>query len=508
VENLIWFGGWLVAVTVLFVAALRLPSFCLRRRSISGRSITAGLSVIAMLTVTVLANRALTRHDEHFDFTFEKVFTPDPAALEVVEKLTRSIQLTYFYRADDPEGVRARHMVELLAKENPLLHVKTIDPDRHPSLAQTAGVKLYNAALLEADGRQIVVRSTDEKEIALGIQKILREHVVTICFMQGHGEYSSTNYEFHTHIEELRGDADHSHGSDSSIVETTVHGMGRFRTALEAVGYDVREIVPATDGLVDATCRVVIDGGPRTPYSEIESAALEKYLDSGGAALLLYDLEFRPTTSLGNLLQRIGVLVTNKVVVDPKQHYAADPEMVAVTNYEPHPATRRLSFSFFPGVRALEQTTTRPEISVSRLFSSSKDSTSDSMSTGHRRSDEHTPHSHSYPHDAVASEHILAIASEGRLHPESPAAFRVIVVGDSDFASNSFYPYMSNNRLGLALVRWLAYEADQVPVAARIPIRRTVELSKHQQQLVFFLLVIALPLVVAMLGVLVWWRRR
>jgi ABC-type uncharacterized transport system involved in gliding motility auxiliary subunit len=507
VHDLFWFGGWLIAVGILFITALGLPSFCLRRRSIIARNIAAVCSVLVMIAIAVLANVALTRHDRHFDFTLQKVFTPDSSALDVVKRLARPIQLTYFYRADDPEGVRARHMVELLAKENSLLRVKTIDPDRDPSLAQTAGVKFYNAALLEADGRQIVVRSTDEKEIALGIQKILREHVVTICFIQGHGEYASTNYEFHTHIEELGGgDAGHSHGGDSSVVETTAHGMGRLRTSLEALGYDVREIVPATNGAIEASCSVVIDGGPRTPYSEIETKALERYLRSGGAALLLYDLEFRPTESLADVLQRIGVHVTNKVVADPNQHYAADPEMVAVTSYEPHPATNGLSFAFFPGVRALEQTTTNSGISVSRLFSSSKDSTSAHMLAAHQHGQEHTPHSHS--HDPAASEHILAIASEGRLNADADDAFRVIVVGDSDFASNSFYPYMSNNRLALALVRWLAHEGDQVPVAARIPIRRTVEMNKEQQQIIFFLLVIALPLLVAVLGIFVWWKRR
>jgi ABC-type uncharacterized transport system involved in gliding motility auxiliary subunit len=507
VHDLFWFGGWLIAVGILFVGALGLPSLCFRRRTIVARNIAASLSVIAMLAVAVLANTALTRHDQHFDFTFERVFTPDSSALDVVKGLTRSIELTYFYRADDPDGIRARHMVELLAKENPLLQVKTIDPDRHPSLAQTAGVKFYNAALLEAEGRQIVVHSTDEREIALGIQKILREHIVTLCFMQGHGEYASTNYEFHTHIEELGGgDAGHSHGGDTSVVETTAHGMGRFRTSLEALGYDVREIVPATDGVIDASCNVVIDGGPRTPYSEIEAKALERYLHLGGAALLLYDLEFRPIASLDDVLRRIGVKLTNKVVADSNQHYAGDPEMVAVTSYEPHPATRGLSLAFFPGVRALEQTTTIAGTSVSRLFSSSNDSTSAHMIADHPHSETHISHSHS--HDPAPSEHILAIASEGRLDAQSPGTFRVIVVGDSDFVSNSFYPYMSNNRLALALVRWLALEADQVPVAARIPMRRTVELNKEQQRIIFLLLVITLPLAVAMLGFFVWWKRR
>ena len=36
--------------------------------------------------------------------------------------------------------------------------------------------------------------------------------------------------------------------------------------------------------------------------------------------------------------------------------------------------------------------------------------------------------------------------------------FRVVVVGDADFASNSFFPYMANSDLVLSMVRWLVRE--------------------------------------------------
>jgi len=47
-----------------------------------------------------------------------------------------------------------------------------------------------------------------------------------------------------------------------------------------------------------------------------------------------------------------------EVVVDPLSHYHRDAEMVAVTGYDPHPITRTLSLTFFPGIRPL--TLTKP----------------------------------------------------------------------------------------------------------------------------------------------------
>ncbi|MFO1158944.1 MAG: hypothetical protein U1E60_08895 [Reyranellaceae bacterium] len=49
------------------------------------------------------------------------------------------------------------------------------------------------------------------------------------------------------------------------------------------------------------------------------------------------------------------------------------------------------------------------------------------------------------------------IAAEGTLASGAPP-FRAVVIGDGDFASNSFLPYMANSDLLVAAVRWLARE--------------------------------------------------
>src|SRR5205807_2466233 len=80
-------------------------------------------------------------------------------------------------------------------------------------LAETYGIRLYNAAVLEADGRRVQVLGTDESDVALGILRLLRQRTTTVCFMEGHGEYPFDNFEFHTHVETLQA---HTHGDKSS----------------------------------------------------------------------------------------------------------------------------------------------------------------------------------------------------------------------------------------------------------------------------------------------------
>src|SRR6266481_2154502 len=248
--NTIWFLGWLIALAVLFVLGLRLPLQPSLRRLPAFGYVTG--IVTATLGLLVLANVALVLHDAHFDLTREGVFTPSKQAASVVDRLGRDVKLTYFYQSQDQEGRRAKDMVEVLGRRNPRLHVRTVDPDKQPTVADTYGVRIYNAAVLETDGRRIQVMSTDENQIALGILRVIREQVTTVCFMEGHDEYPMENFEFHTHFE---GVASHSHGdSSTALVQMRAHGAGRLRRARESLCPAVRKAMPATLTAMSADC--------------------------------------------------------------------------------------------------------------------------------------------------------------------------------------------------------------------------------------------------------------
>ncbi len=504
--NTLWFAGWCVAILVLFVLAVRLP---LQPRVSRVKALLYAWAVaLGALGVAALASAALYLHDVHFDLTREQVFTPSRQAEAVVDGLTREVALAYFYQSQDQNGRRAKDIVEVLGRRNPRLRVRTIDPDKQPTMAETYGIRLYNAAVVEADGRRILVQSTDENDIALGIQRVLRQRVVTVCFIEGHNEYPVDSFEYHTHFETLQA---HSHGEGgSALVQAPGHGIGRMRRALEAQGYDVRKVILATLPGIPEDCAAVVDANPRTTYLPGESDALISYVARGGSALFLYDLGFVLEPRLAAGLARLGLGLTQEVVVDPLDHYSTDPEMVAVPVYETHPITKTVSLTFYPGVRALTLTTPPAGVSVTPLFQSSKESYTKRVEPVEER----RPGQAGAAAPSTASEtrgpRLLAVAAEGRW-PGAPAdarPFRLVLVGDGDFASNSFFPYMANSDLALSIVRWLVREERSAVVASRIPVPTMVLLTKRQMQRVFLAVEVLLPLSVVLAGAAVWWRRR
>ncbi|HJQ58356.1 MAG TPA: hypothetical protein VJ890_15720, partial [Vineibacter sp.] len=279
------------------------------------------------------------------------------------------------------------------------------------------------------------------------------------------------------------------------------------RRALEAQGYEARKLILATRQDVPADCSVVISASPRTAFLTAESTALRRYLEGGGSALFLFDLGFAPGPELERLMADLGARFEPHIVIDPLSHYRGDAETVAVTGYDPHPITRRTSMTLYPGVRPLSMVGPPAGLRVVTLLASSRDSYTRPVQPAGNRATAHPAAKAEAAGPPVAGPRVLGIAAEG-LIAGGTRPLRVVAIGDGDFASNSYFPYMANSDLLLSTVRWLVREDRGTAVAARIPVPSLVLLTDLQARVVFGLVVVLLPLAVVALGAFVWWRRR
>ncbi|MFO1326596.1 MAG: Gldg family protein [Rubrivivax sp.] len=482
-----WFGATLVALGVLFAASLRAPQGQGRWR-VLGRV----LGVAGALAAAAAANVIVFRHDLHLDLTHEQAFTPAPETLQVLDQLQQDVELTYFYQSQNPAGRAAKQMVEIMARHSPRLHVRTVDPDQQPAVANQMGVRLYNAAVLVSGGRRVEVVSTEDREIALGILRLLRRDTRALCFAAGHGEYDIDNFEFHTHFE---GSHAHSHDAGGmAVVQMEQHGTGRLRRALDKLGYAVTKLNLATTREVAADCAALVVANPRTPFAPHEVATLARWLEGGGNLLLLVEPDYVLGPEWTAMLARAGIAVDEGVVNDARSHYYNDEQMVAVERYAAHPATLGLALSFFPGARPL-RALPAPGVRTTVLFA-----TSDSATLAARAG---MP----APADAGPRARPLAIAAEGTL-TAGGKPFKLAVVGDADFASNSFYPYLANADLVLGLSSWLRGEPRGPAMKPPVEVLPMVVMTNAQMQLIFVLCVLVLPGLCAAVGLGVWWRRR
>jgi hypothetical protein len=489
--NLGWFAGVIVALALLFAAGLRVPV----RLAFASRVASAALVVAAALTVVILANVALFRHDAHLDLTREKAFTPSAEAREVVRGLSEPIDIAYFLQKQNPGALALGTMLRQLERQNANFRVQLIDADQNPALASSQGVRTYNSAILRLGERRIEVVTTDDREIALGVLRLLRRREVVICFAAGHGEYDIDNFEFHTHFE-----GTHTHSHDASgiaVVQMEQHGLGRLRRAIEKLGLVARKVSFATGQPIPDDCGVIVEANPRTRYSPGETDVLRSYLERGGSAMFLIEPDYALDESFAALLAQAGVMVRDGVIVDPTEHYFTDEQMIAIARYGLHPVTRGLALSFYPGARPLE-VLPAAGMQVTPLAASSADSYVITDRLGDQSKAKSGPR----------ASQIIALAAEGQLNEKTTATFRMIVVGDADFASNSFFPYLANSDVVLAGVSWLTREERSPAMKPPVEVLPMVSLTGQQMRGIFIVTVLLMPGLIAFAGSAMWWWRR
>jgi ABC-type uncharacterized transport system involved in gliding motility auxiliary subunit len=84
----------------------------------------------------------------------------------------------------------------------------------------------------------------------------------------------------------------------------------------------------------------------------------------------------------------------------------------------------------------------------------------------------------------------------------------LVVVGDADFVSNSFFPYLANSDVVLAAIAWLTHEERAPTVKPPMEVLPTVSLTGGQMRDIFIVTVLLMPGLIAFAGGAMWWLRR
>ena len=88
------------------------------------------------------------------------------------------------------------------------------------------------------------------------------------------------------------------------------------------------------------------------------------------------------------------------------------------------------------------------------------------------------------------------------------AETRVVVVGDSDFASNGVLGIQGNRDLFMNVVGWLSQQENLISIRPKEASDRRLTLTATQQSNVIWMSLLIVPGLIFGTGILTWWRRR
>jgi len=102
----------------------------------------------------------------------------------------------------------------------------------------------------------------------------------------------------------------------------------------------------------------------------------------------------------------------------------------------------------------------------------------------------------------------ISIACATTIDRQDGPKIRIVTVGDADFASNAYYASQANGDFFMNIVSWLMADEDLISIRPRDPEVRLVNTTPAQMRIVFWLVVIILPLLAFGAAILVFVRRR
>jgi ABC-type uncharacterized transport system involved in gliding motility auxiliary subunit len=85
---------------------------------------------------------------------------------------------------------------------------------------------------------------------------------------------------------------------------------------------------------------------------------------------------------------------------------------------------------------------------------------------------------------------------------------RLVVFGDADFASNSYFHASGNSDLFLNTINWLVEEEDLISIRPREPEDRRLTLTAAQTKRIFYFAVVFMPVVILGIGLIVWGKNK
>ncbi len=83
-----------------------------------------------------------------------------------------------------------------------------------------------------------------------------------------------------------------------------------------------------------------------------------------------------------------------------------------------------------------------------------------------------------------------------------------VVVGTSGWVANGFLAFNGNRDLLINMMNWLSSDSDLISIRPKEPTDQRLNMNQKQMTLLFYESVVAIPLLVVVMGIGVWWRRR
>lgn len=515
-------GGVLLLVWLIYIF-ISAQGFWQRRSTQAGTN--AVISTLSLVAILGLINFLVVRYSTPIDLTENQLFTLSTQSQEIVEKLQQPVKVIIFDRQPNSTD---KDLLNNYRRYSEKFEYEFIDPDLKPGIAKEFNVKSLGDVYLQSGTKKQLVQSLSsldrreplsEIKLTNAIEKIQRDRLQTIYFLQGHGEHP---------------------------LDSAEKGMSEADSSLKEKGYRVEPLNLAQSSAIPEDADVIVVAGPKRQLFPQEVEALKTYSASGGNLLLLIDPE--TNSGLEPLLQDWGVKLDNRLIIDASgsgRLAGLGPTTPIIINYGDHPIVKDFAngVSLYPLARRVETVNTANieafpilitgeqmwaesdlnaaeikfdkdqdiagpfdlGVALTRKITEKNTSSNSQASPSPTPSVETSPSPQKTPEVSVSPSPSPSPSDSNSAKTQS----RLVVVGNSTFATNSWFGQQLNGDVFLNSVQWLA-SSDTEPLAIRPreAKNRRLNLNPLQAELLSWMSLVFVPLLGLGLAGITWWKRR
>ena len=505
-------------------------SFDAVRYAVFGRRGRYGLNtaivLIAFVAIAVVINFviywAVGRPDPpgflRVDTTSTKQFIVSDQTLNTLRNLREPIEIIAFFRRNTPQRQAAWRATEDLLSEfrrrstvQPL-SFRLVDPELEPNVATEYSITQFPSLAIEAtESRRTEVipglnpnqgpNVFSEQDIITGLLVVNQIKQKTVVFISGHAVRDL--------LDDTRGGDGYSLAASALVRENYAIGNETLQELGQRLQTNNPDLFPAA----------IIFAGPTNDMTESEEGILLEYSRRGGSILLLLEPDAAPDSFKG-FLTRYGVGVGDGTVVDTASYVAPNPTFLQIKNTNSqlpgHPLTEDFDVLYMPGATSFSysidpQTIPLTEegipyvrqelVAISTLNSWAE--------TDIENIEFQVDEDKGGPHPvAVSVEAVSEIGSSPRRDGDQLITTEMVLIGDTDFASNAYFGSARNGDLFVNAVNYLADDYELITLRPKTVAFRELVLTESERNFVRWSGWLLMPILVALAGIWAWWRRR
>ncbi len=417
---------------------------------------TAGV-LVALAALGWLSQRFVLS----WDWTGQQQTALSDESVQLLERLEGTPRITAFVTPDGELATQVERLVLRYRAHAPDLELERVDPHREPERLREAGISHEGELLVQLGDQREHVPAPTEAYVSRALDRLMQASPRSLAWVNDHGQ------------RDLQGQANHD--------------LGQLGAGLEDQGYGLQGLSLVRHPVIPDDTTLLVLSGPQVDLLDGEQQLIQRYLEGGGN--LLWLLEPEDMARLPELAETLGVSVTGHPVQDPRTEALLgvdDPGLSLVDDHPDHPVMADIQGPvLLPWAAALE-VEPPADWEIRPLLQGA----------------DH----HELPDRDATTPFLLGATLERPLDDDRRQ--RVAVIGDGDFLSNQFIGNAGNRKLGLALVGWLTDPGDaEIDYAAPSPDQR-LDMGPVAVGVVGFGFLLGLPLLLALLGGLAWWRGR